>query len=353
MTARVAWALRASVRAAALAWVVFGTLARADVVATVDKDQITSQELDARTGEKLAAQREEYDRRATELRMAFERSQAAYRDRQLNKLVDEHVLALEARARHTTAQALLDGQHGAPVSDADVRSFYDQRRADINQPFETTAPKIREFLERSASEDVRRRYLDGLRKKYHVTIALEPRREAVAANGPSRGPDDAVIDIVEFSDFQCPFCGRLEPVLVRVLAKYPRTVRLVYRNYPLPELHPQAEKAAEAGLCAKEQGKFWEMHDLLFAEQEALSAQDLKDKARRLGLDTAAFSTCIDSGRMSEAVQADVREGEALGIQGTPGTFINGRFLSGAVEESDLTAIIDDELQRAHRVARR
>jgi protein-disulfide isomerase len=336
-----------------LGWAAFGTLARADAVAILDKDQVTSQELDARTAEKLAAQREEYDRRATELRMAFERSQAAYRDRQLNKLIDEHVLALEARARHTTTPALLDAQHATPVSDADVRSFYDQRRADINQSFETAAPKIREFLEQSASEEVRHRYLDGLRKKYHVVIALEPRREPVAAEGPSRGPDDAVVAIVEFSDFQCPFCGRLEPVLVGVLAKYPRTVRLVYRNYPLPELHPQAEKAAEAGLCAKEQGKFWEMHDLLFAEQEALSAQDLKDKARRLGLDTKAFSTCIDSGKMSEAVQADVRAGEALGIQGTPGTFINGRFLSGAVDESELTAIIDDELERAHRVARR
>ena len=361
MTARVrasARALRTSVSATALGWAglgwaAFGTLASADVVATLDKDQVTSQELDARTAAKLAAQHEEYDRRAIELRMAFERSQAAYRDRQLDKLVDEHVLALEARARHTTTQALLDAQHGTPISDADVRFFYDQRRADINETFETAAPKIREFLEKSASEGPRHRYLEGLRRKYHVVIALEPRREPVAANGPSRGPDDAVITIVEFSDFQCPFCGRLEPVLVRVLAKYPRTVRLLYRNYPLPELHSQAEKAAEAGLCAKEQGKFWEMHDLLFAEQATLSVQDLKDKARRLGLDTAAFSACIDSGTMSEAVKADVREGEALGIQGTPGTFINGRFLSGAVEESDLTAIIDDELERAHRVARR
>lgn len=327
--------------------------ARAQVVATLDKDQISEQDLDSRTAAKMAAQQQDYDRRATALRIAFERSQAAYRDRQLNKLVDEHVLALEAKARHTTPEALLDAQRGPPVSEAQVRAFYDQRQAEINQPYETVASKVRELLEKTSSEGKKRSYLDQLRIKYHAAVLLEPRRESVAASGPERGPANAPVTIIEFSDFQCPFCGRLEPVLERVLARYPTQVRLVYRNYPLPELHPQAEKAAEAALCARDQGKFWEMHDLLFAEQGALGVDQLKDKAHRLGLDADKFAQCLDSGQMSSAVDVDFKDGEALGIQGTPANFINGRFLPGAVEEGELTAIIDDELARAHIVARR
>jgi protein-disulfide isomerase len=327
--------------------------APADIVATLDHDQITAQDLDTRTAAKLAQQQKDYDRRAAALRLAFERSQAAYRDRQLSKLMDEHVLALEAKAKHTTPEALLAAQKGPVISDAEVRAFYDQRRAEINQPFESAAPKIRELLEKSSSEDIRRRYLDSLRTEYHAVTLLEPLREAVAANGPVRGPPDAPVTIVEFSDFQCPFCGRLEPVLVRVLAKYPTEVRLVYRNYPLPELHPQAEKAAEASLCARDQGKFWEMHDQMFADQQSLGVDDLKDKARRLGLDAGKFAQCLDSGQMRSAVEVDVKDGDALGIQGTPASFIDGRFVSGAAEESELAAIIDDELRRANRLAHR
>ncbi len=326
--------------------------APAGIVATLGKDQISAQDLDTRTAAKLAQQQHDYDRRATELRLSFERSQAAYRDRQLNKLIDERALALEAKAKHTTPEALLAAQQAPAVTDAQVRAFYDQRRAEIGQPFDAAAPKIHEYLEKSSSEEAHRRYLDSLRAKYHAAILLEPRRETVSASGGLvRGPAQAPITIVEFSDFQCPFCGRLEPVLERVLARYPKDVRLVYRNYPLPELHPQAEKAAEAGLCAREQGKFWEMHDLMFAEQQSLGDQDLKDKARRLGLDADKFAECLDSGRMRSAVEVDVKDGDALGIQGTPASFINGRFLSGAVDEDELSAVIDDELRRADRLA--
>ncbi len=321
----------------------------ADIVATLDKDPVTAQELDARTAKKLPSQQKEYDRQAVALRLAFERSQAAYRERQLNKLVDEHVLALEAQARHTTTTALLDAQKGEPVSEAQVRSFYDQKRAEINERYEAVEPRIREFLEKSASKDAQRRYLDALRAKYHAAVLLEPRREAVTATGPARGPSSAPVTIVEFSDFECPFCGRFEPVLQRVLAKYPTQVRLIYRNYPLPQLHPQAQKAAEAALCAQQQGKFWDMHDLLFAEQKSLAIEDLKDKAQRIGLERAAFDECLDSGKMRDAVAVDVEAGDALGIQGTPASFENGRFVSGDVEESELTALIDDELRRAHR----
>jgi protein-disulfide isomerase len=130
------------------------------------------------------------------------------------------------------------------------------------------------------------------------------------------------------------------------LAAYPKQVRLIYRNLPLTTLHPNAQKAAEAAQCARDQNKFWEMHDLLFAEQTSLSVDALKEKARRIGLDTTVFNDCLDSGKSSAAIAADTREADELGLTGTPASFINGRFTSGAVTESDLKDLIEDELRR-------
>jgi protein-disulfide isomerase len=323
------------------------------VVATVDKQGISIAELEARTAAKTNAKQAEYESHARQLKLEFERDRQSYKERQLNALIDERVLTLEAKSGKTTAEALIASHKSPAVTEEQVRSFYDQQKTQINQPYEAVAPKIKEFLEKNARETVRRHYLDGLRTKYHVAVLLDPRREDVAAVGPSRGPSNAPVTIVEFSDFECPYCGRLEPVMARVLAKYPTQVRLVYRNFPLKDLHPDAQKAAEAGMCAQQQGKFWEIHDLMFAEQASLNVNALKDKARRIGLDMTSFNDCLDSGKSSDAIATDVKAGDELGIQGTPANFINGRYLSGAVEESDLTAVIEDELRRVGLTARR
>ncbi|HEY0802982.1 MAG TPA: thioredoxin domain-containing protein, partial [Steroidobacteraceae bacterium] len=211
---------------------------------------------------------------------------------------------------------------------------------------DSVAAKIKEYLEKNEGDAARRHYLDSLRAKYHATITLDPLREAVATTGPARGPASALVTIVEFSDFQCPFCGRFEPVVRHVLAKYPNQVRFIYRNLPLPTLHPDAQKAAEAAVCAQDQNKFWEMHDLMFAEQASLGVDALKDKAKRMGLDTKAFDDCLDSGKSRDAIMLDTKAADELGIAGTPASFINGRFTSGALAENDLTDLIDDELRR-------
>jgi protein-disulfide isomerase len=319
-----------------------------DVVATIDSGNVTEKQLDGRAEQTIADREKEYQRQATILRLNFERSRDAYKERMLNKLVDEHVLAAEARARHTTTTALLEAQKGEPVTDAQVRAVYEQKKAELHDSYENASATIRDYLHKSAVATAQRGYVDTLRAKYHAVVLLEPRRESVAATGPARGPADAPVTIVEFADFQCPFCGRLEPVLAHTLTKYGAQVRLVYRNFPLGEIHPQAQKAAEAAFCAQEQGKFWEMHDLMFAEQDSLGVEDLKIKAQRLGLDRSAFDQCLDGGKERDAIALDAEGGDGLGIEGTPACFVNGRFLSGAVEESELDAIIDDELRRAH-----
>jgi len=173
----------------------------------------------------------------------------------------------------------------------------------------------------------------------------EPVRVSVEAIGPSLGPEAAPVTIVEFSDFQCPFCARVVATLKQVREKYGDKVRLVFRQFPL-SFHPHAAKAAEASLCAHEQGKFWDMHEAMFANQQALYPEQLKAKAAELGLNAESFNQALDSGKYAGAVEADLAAGQSAGVSGTPAIFINGRFVNGAVPLEQITAIIDDELRR-------
>jgi protein-disulfide isomerase len=173
-----------------------------------------------------------------------------------------------------------------------------------------------------------------------------PRTEIATAGFPARGPATAPVTIVEFSDFECPFCGRLFPTLKAVENIYLDRVRIVYRQFPLRRIHPMAEKAAEAALCANEQGRFWDMHDSLFSDQEHLMVDALKARAAALKLDTAAFNACLDSGREAATIDKDIAEGTKAGVTGTPAMFINGRMLVGAQPFAAIQAIIEEELQR-------
>ena len=200
-------------------------------------------------------------------------------------------------------------------------------------------------------EASRSRYRDALlrrlKREYGFKSFLEPLRTDVATAGhPSRGPADAVVTIVEFSDFECPFCGALFPALKALEKSYPDTVRLVYRQFPLTSIHPYAQKAGEASLCALEQGRFWEMHDSLFGFQEDLRVESLKQRAAELNLDVAAFNACLDSGSQAARIKKDMEEGAKAGVSGTPTLFVNGRVLLGN-QPAELRAMIEDEIQRA------
>lgn len=322
-------------------------------VARIGNQAITAQELDKRVSTALETQQRDYEASVRDLKLNFERNRQKYLERELGALVDERALALEASARHSSPDALMAALRIAPVSETEVRAFYDSQKEQLNQPYAQIAPKIREYLEKKTAGTARREYLDSLRAKFQATITLEPLREPVDANGPTRGPADALVTIVEFSDFQCPYCGRFEPVVKHILEKYPNRVRLVYRNLPLASLHPDAEKAAEAAVCAQNQGKFWQMHDLLFEDQTALGIDALKEKARRIGLDAPVFDACLDSGSARNALSIDARAAAQLAITSTPTSLVNGRLTSGAVTEAELTAVIEDELHRAAKVVRR
>ena len=183
-----------------------------------------------------------------------------------------------------------------------------------------------------------------------VIATTTPKATAIPSIGkinvdgkPVRGTPGAKVQIVEFSDFQCPYCGAAEPAVLQVLKEYAGKVSLVYLNFPL-SFHPYAEKAAEAYECALVQGKSWEYHDVLFANQNALDVQSLKKHASDLKLDSAKFDSCLDGGSKKAVVDADTQKGSSLGVSGTPTFFINGKMLVGAQPYSAFKQVIDAEL---------
>ena len=185
-------------------------------------------------------------------------------------------------------------------------------------------------------------------KRFGVERRLEPWRvELQVADAPVRGPADAPASVVIFSDFQCPFCSRILPTLEKVHETYGEKVSIAFRNLPLESIHPQAKKAAEAALCAEDQGKFWPMHDALFARQKELAPEQLKARAADLELDLDRFSACLDGGAKTAAVEADLRQAGELGISSTPSIFVNGRPvpLGGNREPyATISALIDEEI---------
>ena len=190
-------------------------------------------------------------------------------------------------------------------------------------------------------------FVTKLRKDYGYKSLLEPVRAKVETQGhPSKGPAAAPVTIVEFSDFECPYCSGLFPTLKRVEETYKDKIRIVYRQFPLNNLHPHAQKAAEASLCANDQNKFWQLHDAMFIDQKNLTVEDLKAKAAKLSLDSSAFATCLDSGKHANVVRDSVNEASKLGIDGTPAMFINGRYLGGNQPYDAIAKVIDDELVR-------
>ena len=202
------------------------------------------------------------------------------------------------------------------------------------------------MVERSRGQ-YRDMLITRLKKQYGFKSFLEPLRTKVETNGsPAKGPATAPITIVEFSDFECPYCGGLFPTLKQVEKNYEGKIRIVYRQFPLTNIHPHAQKAAEASLCAFDQQHFWEMHDSMFGNQQELSIADLKQRATDLKLDSTKFNECLDSGRQMATIQRDIQDGARAGVTGTPAVFINGRLLSGNQPYSEIKEIIEDELQR-------
>ena len=316
-----------------------------DVVATIGDQPVQRAEL--LTVAAFALEETELER--LRCQVEADRSQDEVLQTFLRQLVHERLLDLEAGRTGMTVEAILASVYETvpPIENQEIEAFYRENRSRIPYALAEVAGQIRAFLRQQAEQRAEAEFLTVLERRFAVEYRLEPFRVDVAADGfATLGPQGAPVTIVEFSDFECPYCARVQPALQRAKREYGDKLRIVYRHYPLANIHADAQKAAEASLCAGEQGMFWEMHDLMFAEQATLSVPDLKDKAGRIGLDRAAFDACLDSGRHDETVRDDIRAGAAAGVSGTPALFVNGRPLTGAVPFEAIAATIDDELER-------
>jgi predicted DsbA family dithiol-disulfide isomerase len=274
------------------------------------------------------------------------------KEQALDKLVEERLIANKAKAENLTSEKLVEREVNAKVpepSDAEIHGLYDSTKAQGQQlpPFEQVKDQIVKYLKQRNTAQARKTFIDKLKADAKVEILLPPvllPKVEVALEGEARGPSNAPVNIVEFSDYQCPFCSRAEETVKKVMDDYKGKVRLFYRDYPLP-FHDKAQKASEAALCAADQGKYWEMHEKLFANQQALAVPQLKEHAKGLGLDAGKFDKCLDSGDKAKDVEKSKKAGEELGVSGTPHFFINGRPLSGAQPYEKFKELIDVELR--------
>ncbi len=275
-------------------------------------------------------------------------------DRRLNQLIGDRLMAQEAARRGIPPAKLLHDEVMAktpPVTEAEINAFIAQNRARMPKADDAQLrPRVAQYLEQQRANQQRETFIASLRAQTPVRVYLkeaEPVRVKIDPKvGFAWGPPEAPVTIVEFSDFQCPFCRGVVATLKQVAARYPDRVRVVFRDFPIPSLHPDAPLAHEAARCAGEQGQFWPYHDLLF-ERTTVNPPALKQYASDLKLDAQKFGQCLDSGRYRAAVEADVTEGTRLGVSGTPTFFINGRPLVGNVPLSDFQRAVERELAQS------
>jgi protein-disulfide isomerase len=315
-----------------------------DVVATVGSRSITLAEADAKAMQQPASN---YG--------SMKLVQALYQARRtaIDDLVADALIDQAAKTKGVARSALVETEITAKipaVSEGDITAWYEANKARVQgATLDQVRQPIRSYLTQERMQTVRAQYLETLKAGTAVRISLEPPRQQIAAtNSPSKGSASAPVELIEFSDFQCPYCLRANPTVTQVLNTYGDRVHFVYRHYPLPG-HPNARPAAEAATCAAEQGKFWQYHDRLFADPSKLSDADLKKSAADLGLDAAKFDACVDSHKFKATVDADIAAGQDAGVDGTPAFFINGRMLSGAQPFDQFKKLIDEELESKKR----
>lgn len=267
------------------------------------------------------------------------------RSRALKGMVDEMLVENAASAVNLSSEDYLRQQVEAEgeVPEAEIAAFYDENIDQMGgRGLDEMSDRIGAYLKERRVAAI----VADLRDQADTDILLEPARVEVEAIGPSKGPDDAIVTIIEFSDFQCPFCQRVVPTIDQIVAKYPTEVRFVFRNLPLNNIHPRAQPAAEAAACAGNQGNFWDYHDLIFATPRALSDEDLERYASELGLDLAAFRKCVQNRETQQIVEADSAVAESLQISGTPSFLINGIPMHGAQSVESFSQVIDAEIAR-------
>jgi protein-disulfide isomerase len=303
------------------------------VVAKVNGDTITLGDLDKSLGS-----------------AAYEAKKQLYdaRFRQLEETIGEKILENEAKKRGVTLEALKQEalKNVQPVNEEELKRFYEmakQRNAAV------TKEEIKNYLSQRQQMIEERKFIDNLKAKAKIEKFISklepemPRVKVEVGDDPFKGPENAKITIVEFTDFECPFCTRAHNTIEQVLKEYEGKIKFVRKDFPLA-FHKNAMGAHLAANCAQDQGKYWEYTEKLWSNNDKLDISNLKKFAKEFELDMKKFNDCLDTQKYKAEIENDMKEGQKLGVRGTPAFFINGKMLSGARPYNDFKEIIDKEL---------
>ena len=276
------------------------------------------------------------------------------RKKQLDSNINNILLQQEANKKGTTPQELFESEVTSKmrkVTEEEIQKFYEENKARLARPLYQARGQIVDYLQEQIETEASTVYSDQLRKGAKMQVFLKvpdpPVFKIAIDDQPWTGAENAPVTIVEFTDYECPSCGRTAPVLEELIKEYADKVKLVVRDFPL-DMHAHAFKAALAAEAAREQGKYWEYAGLLFKNQKALEVDNLKEYATRVGLDRAKFDQALDSGKHADNVQRDLRDGGLVGVDSTPTIFINGKRVRDKSAEG-LKAAIEAALKPATR----
>ena len=315
---------------------------RARVFATVDGQRITSGDIE----ESLAPALFSLEEQIYELRKG-----------QLDAKINYVLLEQEANKKGTTAQLLFESEVTSKmrsVTDEEIQQFYQDNKSRLGRPLYQVRTQVVDYLQGQIQTEATAAYADQLRKAAKVQSFLKvpdpPFLKIAIDDQPWTGAANATVTMVEFTDYECPTCGRTAPVLEEVTKHYADKVKLVVRDFPL-DMHAHAFKAAIAAEAAREQGKYWEYAALLFKNQKALEVENLREYATQVGLDRAKFDQALDSDKYADNVRRDLRDGALLGVDSTPTVFVNGRRVRDRTVEG-LKAAIEAALKQARPVGK-
>ena len=265
----------------------------------------------------------------------------------LEELIDNRLLGDEAQRLNISLDQLLNTEVYKGVKDPtedQLEVYYEG--LDSQEPYEAVRADVLQHLRDLRRTKARAAFVENLRKQANINVMLMPPFADInVAKAYTKGSQDAPVVFVEFADYECPYCQKVNSQIQQLKKDYGDKLAIVYKDFPLP-MHHGSEKAAEAARCAGEQGKFWEYHDVLFYSKQ-IDVDALKEHARVLKLDGEAFDTCLDSGRETNAVKQDLEEAKGLGLTGTPSFFVNGHFVSGVIDYGTLRDMVNQQLNFA------
>jgi protein-disulfide isomerase len=316
---------------------VFKDAPQPGIVAKINGEDITEEQLigDAQL-ELMQLKKQEY-----ELKM-----------NQLNKLIQERVLGAEAKkaglasAEEYVEKKILKGE--IKISDAEFQKFVKDKNIPKDNINDQVKGRIYDYMKEQKKDDMIKSVVAKLTKGAPVEVYFKKPKSNIqvdVGNSPVMGGESAKVTIVEFSDFQCPFCSRAAKTVSELKKKYGNKIKVAFKHFPLP-MHSNAGPTSEASMCVHEQGKdkFWKFHDLAFAAQDKLDAENLTKLAKQAGADEAKFKECFESKKFSDFVKSDLSYGEKLGVRSTPTFFVNGQLLSGALPIEQFSEVIEEEL---------